>query len=381
MVMKMYPRKDYLDILIKYKDIKLIKVITGVKRCGKSTLLLQFKDYLLKNKIKEENIIYMNFESSLWYDISDYRKLCDYIKEKYHSQKLYILLDEIQNITQWEKAVNSFLVDIDCDIYITLSNAYLLSSELTTLLAGRVLTLKLYPFSFKEYNEINKTKDKEENFKNYLQYGGMPLTLSLQEKDVIMNYLMDIKDVVLKNDVMTRNNMKDITLLDNLFHYLSSVIGNLTSISKIVEFLNKAGNKTHNETIDNYLKMLENAYIIYRVPRFSLDEKVLLNKQGKYYFVDNGIRNVINGFHQYDSGASFENIVYMELLRRGYQVYVGKYKEIEIDFIAMKPDDDTRYYQVCRNISDDKVLEREKRSLLSVHDNYPKTIITFDEIV
>lgn len=374
----MYRRERYLNILKKYKDINLIKVITGVRRCGKSTLLLQFKDYLLESNISQDDIIYMNFESSDWYEITDYKKLTQYIKSKYDNKKLYILLDEIQNVEKWEKSLNSLLVDINCDIYVTGSNAYMLSSELTTLLAGRVLTLRLYPFSFKEYNDVKSNNSKEENFANYLKYGGMPLITSLNDSELITNYLLDIKDVVLKNDVISRNNIKDIALLDNLLQFTSSVIGNLTSATNITDYINKAGRRVHNETVDSYLKMLENAYIIYRVPRYSLDGKNLLKTQGKYYFVDQGIRNVINGFASYDSGSAFENIVYMELLRRGYQVYVGKHRDVEIDFIAISPNE-TKYYQVCKNISDKEVLEREKRSLLLLNDNYEKIIITNDK--
>lgn len=374
----MYRRERYLNILKKYKDINLIKVITGVRRCGKSTLLLQFKDYLLESNISQDDIIYMNFESSDWYEITDYKKLTQYIKSKYDNKKLYILLDEIQNVEKWEKSLNSLLVDINCDIYVTGSNAYMLSSELTTLLAGRVLTLRLYPFSFKEYNDVKSNNSKEENFANYLKYGGMPLITSLNDSELITNYLLDIKDVVLKNDVISRNNIKDIALLDNLLQFTSSVIGNLTSATNITDYINKAGRRVHNETVDSYLKMLENAYIIYRVPRYSLDGKNLLKTQGKYYFVDQGIRNVINGFASYDSGSAFENIVYMELLRRGYQVYVGKHRDVEIDFIAISPNE-TKYYQVCRNISDKEVLEREKKSLLLLNDNYEKIIITNDK--
>ena len=374
----MYRRERYLNILKKYKDINLIKVITGVRRCGKSTLLLQFKDYLLESNISQDDIIYMNFESSDWYEITDYKKLTQYIKSKYDNKKLYILLDEIQNVEKWEKSLNSLLVDINCDIYVTGSNAYMLSSELTTLLAGRVLTLRLYPFSFKEYNDVKSNNSKEENFANYLKYGGMPLITSLNDSELITNYLLDIKDVVLKNDVISRNSIKDIALLDNLLQFTSSVIGNLTSATNITDYINKAGRRVHNETVDGYLKMLENAYIIYRVPRYSLDGKNLLKTQGKYYFVDQGIRNVINGFASYDSGSAFENIVYMELLRRGYHVYVGKHHDVEIDFIAISPNE-TKYYQVCRNISDKEVLEREKRSLLLLNDNYEKIIITNDK--
>ncbi len=376
-------RTQYLNQLIRSKDLNLIKVITGVRRCGKSTLLLQYKDYLISQGIIDKNIIYMNFESADWYSIKDYNDLYKHIRERYSNQKLYILLDEVQNIEKWEKAINSLLVDIDCDIYITGSNAYLLSSELTTLLAGRILTIKIYPFSFKEFlleYPFNKEEDKYEKFDKYLKYGGMPMLVNMNDNEELMiNYLNDIKEVVLKKDVISRNNIKDVVFLDNLIKYMSSVIGNLTTPYKIAEFMKKNGSSITSETVDSYLKMLENAYFIYRVPRFELKGKQLLKTQGKYYFIDNGLKNVIDGISSYDSGSSLENLVYIELLRRGYEVYVGKYDDIEIDFIAIKPNEKI-YYQVSRSILDEKVEEREKKSLLAIHDNYRKVILTMDNV-
>lgn len=376
-------REQYLNKLIQSKDLKLIKVITGVRRSGKSTLLLQYKDYLISQNIKEDNIIYMNFESAEWYDIKTYKDLYNHIKNHKTKSKLYILLDEVQNIEKWEKAINSLLVDIDCDLYITGSNAYLLSSELTTLLAGRILTIKIYPFSFKEFLSeypFTHQEDKYDKFDKYLKYGGMPMLVNMKDNEQLMlNYLNDIKEVVLKKDVISRNNIKDITFLDNLIKYMSSVIGSLTTPNKIAEFMKQNGSSITNETVDSYLKMLENAYFIYRVPRYELKGKQLLKTQGKYYFIDNGLKNVINGISSYDSGSSFENLIYIELLRRGYEVYVGKYEDIEIDFIAIKPNEKI-YYQVSRSILDEKVEEREKKSLLAIRDNYKKVILTMDKV-
>ena len=377
-------REKYLNQLIDGKDLNLIKVITGVRRSGKSILLLQYKDYLLANNVKEEDIIYMNFESAEWYDINDYRSLYEYIKSKVtNKNKKYILLDEVQNVEKWEKAVNSLLVDINSDIYITGSNAYLLSSELTTLLAGRVLTIKMYPFSFQEFLQLypfENNEDKYEKFDKYLKYGGMPMIVNMHDNEnLITNYLNDLKDVVLKKDVINRNNIKDVVFLDNLIKYMASVIGCLTTPNAIAEFMKKNGSKISNETVDNYLKMLENAYFIYRVPRFELKGKQLLKTQGKYYFIDNGLKNIINGISSYDSGSSYENLIYIELLRRGYEVYVGQYNDIEIDFIAIKPNERV-YYQVSRSIMDEKVEEREKKSLLAINDNYKKVILTMDNV-
>ncbi len=374
-------REKYLNQLIETKDLNLIKVITGVRRSGKSTLLLQFKDYLTNSGIDKNNIIYMSFESAEWYDIKNYRDLYNYIKSKYNGTKLYLLLDEVQNIGEWEKAVNSFLVDIDADIYVTGSNANLLSSELTTLLAGRVYTVQIYPLSFAEYIQIYPFKNNEDKYKmfdKYLKFGGMPMLASLNDNERLMvNYLSDIKDVVLKKDIIARNKIKDIVFLDNLLQYMSTVIGTLINPSSIAEFMKKNGSSIDNETVDKYLKMIENAYFIYRIPRYKLKGKQLLKTQGKYYFVDNGLKNILSGFSSYDSGSSYENIVCMELLRRGYEVYVGKYNDLEIDFIAISPEEKI-YYQVARSILSEEVENREKRSLLAIDDNYKKVILTMD---
>lgn len=374
-------REKYLNQLIETKDLNLIKVITGVRRSGKSTLLLQFKDYLTNSGIDKNNIIYMSFESAEWYDIKNYRDLYNYIKSKYNGTKLYLLLDEVQNIGEWEKAVNSFLVDIDADIYVTGSNANLLSSELTTLLVGRVYTVQIYPLSFAEYIQIYPFKNNEDKYKmfdKYLKFGGMPMLASLNDNERLMvNYLSDIKDVVLKKDIIARNKIKDIVFLDNLLQYMSTVIGTLINPSSIADFMKKNGGSIDNETVAKYLKMLENAYFIYRIPRYELKGKQLLKTQGKYYFVDNGFKNILSGFSSYDSGSSYENIVCMELLRRGYEVYVGKYNDLEIDFIAISPEEKI-YYQVARSILSEEVENMEKRSLLAIDDNYKKVILTMD---
>ena len=380
----MMVREKYLNQIIQSKDLNLIKVITGVRRSGKSTLLLQYKDYLISQKISEKDIIYMNFESAKWYDIKDYHDLYSYVKEQVKDEhRKYLLFDEVQNVENWEKAINSFMVDFNSDIYITGSNAYLLSSELTTLLAGRVFTIRIYPFSFQEFVEAYPFHNHEtqyEQFDKYLKYGGMPMLINMNDNEELMiNYLNDLKEVVLKKDVISRNNIKDVVFLDNLIKYMASVIGNLTTPYSIAEFMRKNGSSISHETIDSYLKMLENAYFIYRVPRYELKGKQLLKTQGKYYFIDNGIKNMIDGMSSYASSSSYENLVYIELLRRGYEVYVGQYDNLEIDFIATKPND-TIYIQVSRSILDEKVEEREKKSLLAIKDNHRKIILTMDQV-
>ena len=380
----MMVREKYLNQIIQSKDLNLIKVITGVRRSGKSTLLLQYKDYLISQKISEKDIIYMNFESAKWYDIKDYHDLYSYVKEQVKDEhRKYLLFDEVQNVENWEKAINSFMVDFNSDIYITGSNAYLFSSELTTLLAGRVFTIRIYPFSFQEFVEAYPFHNHEtqyEQFDKYLKYGGMPMLINMNDNEELMiNYLNDLKEVVLKKDVISRNNIKDVVFLDNLIKYMASVIGNLTTPYSIAEFMRKNGSSISHETIDSYLKMLRDAYFIYRVPRYELKGKQLLKTQGKYYFIDNGIKNMIDGMSSYASSSSYENLVYIELLRRGYEVYVGQYDNLEIDFIATKPND-TIYIQVSRSILDEKAEEREKKSLLAIKDNHRKIILTMDQV-
>ncbi len=378
-------RENYLNKLINAKDTEFIKVITGIRRCGKSTLLLMFKEYLVKEKVKEKNIIYINFESALFDDITDYKKLYNYIKEKLNKGRNYILLDEIQNVDKWEKAINSLKIDFDVDIYITGSNAYLLSSELATLLSGRYIEIKVYPLSFKEYLKFNDyaQTDLEDKFYEYLKYGGLPaLTFIKNKNDLVLNYLNDIYNTIVKKDVIERNGIKDIVLLENILKFISSNIGSAISSSKISNYLNsnKIALKTNHQTIDNYIKMLENAFIIYKSNRSDIKSKNVLKTLGKYYLTDLGIRNIILGFRNINEGHLLENIVYFELLRRGYKVSTGKIGEYEIDFIAENIEK-VKYYQVTLSIKEEKTLKREIRSLENINDNYEKVILTMDKTI
>lgn len=381
----MIKREKYLNRLIEAKDTEFIKVITGVRRCGKSTLLLMFKDYLLEQGIDVKNIIHINFESAIYDDVDDYKKLYQYIKDNLSKGKNYILLDEVQNVSKWEKAINALKVDFDVDIYITGSNAYLLSSELATLLSGRYIEIKIYPLSFKEYLEFNKYNnvDLEEKFNEYLKYGGLPAITYIKEKDnLVMTYLNDIYNTIVKKDVIERNSIKDIALLENIIKYVASNIGSQVSANKISDYLNsnKIVEKSNHQTIDNYLKMLENAFIIYKADRSDIKSKNILKTLGKYYVADLGIRNIILGFRNIDEGHLLENIIYLELLRRGYKVNIGKTLEYEVDFVAESVNE-IKYYQVAQSIKDDKVKNRELRSLESISDNYEKTILTMDKTI
>lgn len=378
-------RKNYLKKMIDAKDTEFIKVITGVRRSGKSTLLLMFKDYLINNGIKEDNIIYINFESAEFDDIKDYKDLYKYIKEKIKKGRVYLLLDEIQNVKSWEKAINSFKVDFDIDIYITGSNAYLLSSELSTLLSGRYIEIKMYPLSFKEFLKFNNYDNTklDDKFNEYLKYGGLPaITLIKDNDELVLSYLNGIYNTIVKKDIVDRNNIKDVALLENIIKYLATNIGSSVSAKKISDFLNsnKITEKSNHQTVDNYLSMLEKSFIVYKANRTDVRNKSLLKTLGKYYISDTGIRNIILGFRNINEGHLLENVVYLELLRRGYSVNIGKSGDFQVDFVAENPND-IKYYQVAQTLANEEVKEREIRSLESISDNYEKIILTMDKTI
>lgn len=381
----MIKRDNYLKRMIDAKDTELIKVITGVRRSGKSTLLQMFKDYLLENGIKEENIVHINFESAIYDDIKDYKDLYKHVKEKIKKEKVYLLLDEVQNVKHWEKAINSFNVDFKIDIYITGSNAYLLSSELSTLLSGRYIEIKMYPLSFKEYLLFNNydNNNLDDKFNEYLKYGGLPaVTLIKNNNDLVLSYLNDIYNTIVKKDIIDRNKIKDTALLENIIKYLANNIGSPISSTKISDYLNsnKIVESSNHQTIDNYLNMLEKSFIMYKADRTDIKSKSLLKTLGKYYISDTGIRNIILGFRNIDEGHLLENVVYLELLRRGYQVNIGKSNDYEVDFVAENPNI-VKYYQVTQTLATEEIKERELRSLESINDNYEKIILTMDKSI
>ena len=385
LVIKMIIRDSYLKKMKAAKDTEFIKVITGVRRSGKSTLLLMFKDYLLKSGVKEENIIHINFESVMFDELKDYKDLYKYVEERITKNKNYLLLDEIQNVASWEKAINSFQVDFNIDIYVTGSNAYLLSSELSTLLSGRYIEIKMYPLSFKEFLMFNNydKNDLEEKFNEYLKYGGLPaITLIKNDNELVLSYLNDIYNSIVKKDIIDRNNIKDTALLENIIKYVSNNIGSPISATKISDYLNsnKIVEKSNHQTIDNYLNMLEKSFIMYKADRKDIRSKSLLKTLGKYYISDTGIRNTILGFRNINEGHLLENVVYLELLRRGYKVNIGKFGDYEVDFVAENPND-IKYYQVTQSLKNEDVRMRELRSLENINDNYEKTILTMDKSI
>lgn len=376
----------YLSKLIQFKDKPLIKVITGIRRCGKSTLLSLFENHLISVGVDQAHVIRINLESFEFDEMTTYKALHAYIKERMHDYALryYILLDEVQLIHGWEKAVNALLVDANADVYITGSNAHLLSSELSTLLSGRYVEIKMQPLSFKEYLDFTGTDRVDQHqiiFDQYLKFGGLPTVVELLEHtETIGPFLEGIYNTVLMKDVVERNSVRDPALLENILKFLAANVGSIVSTKKISDYLSSSGRKTTSDTIDNYLKMLESAFIIYKANRYDLKGKMFLKTLEKYYIVDMGIRNRLVGLRNTDYGHVLENVVYLELIRRGYEVSIGKIGTLEVDFIAEKTNERI-YYQVSATVLDEASKARELRPLQAIADNYPKYMLTMDQTI
>ena len=381
-------RDNYLSILKNFKDQQIIKVITGIRRCGKSTLLEIYQDYLRNNGIKEEQIISINFENADYEELLDRKKLHKYIKDKLViGEKTYVFLDEVQNVIEFEKTVDSLFINKDVDLYITGSNAYLLSSELATLLTGRYVEIKMLPLSFKEYVSAFADKtDISRKFRDYLRYSSFPQAVELFKINPlnITMFLDGIYNTVLFKDVMQRKNITDRNILERVTKYLYDNIGNRTSIKSITDNIEGIEGKKSYNTIANYVDALMNSYLVFKAGRYDIKGKEFLKTQEKYYVVDIGLRYYMLGqISGRDMGHILENVVYLELLRRGYNVYIGKYDDLEVDFVAKKPEN-TVYYQVALTIrgENDKangILDRELMPLKRIDDNYPKYILTLDD--
>ena len=378
-------RQSYLNTLLEFLDKEVIKVIVGVRRCGKSTLLKLFTAELKNRKIPGKNIIYINFESMKYRDITDHNLFYNYVAKRIpENGKTYLLIDEPQNVTGWEKAVNSFKVDFDCDIYITGSNARLLSSELSTLIAGRYVEIDLYPLSYKEYLDFHGMERNDKTFQNYLKFGGFPSIVELGENvDRINDVLDGIFNTVIVKDVIAKNKIKDEELLQKIVMFLADNVGNSTSSNAVANSLvgerriENTKKTPATSTVENYISALLKAFVFYEARRYDVKGKNLLKTLGKYFIVDIGLRNMLLGYRDVDRGHILENIVFLELKRRGYNVFVGKVDEKEVDFIAEKASH-KMYIQVCETLGDAKTLERELAPLTAIQNNYEKFIITND---
>ncbi len=374
----MVKRRQYLEKLKKLKDMQIIKIVTGFRRCGKSTLLLQFQEYLRECGVDSSQVISINFEKLEFEDLLDYKALYNYVTELLHPDKTtYIFLDEIQLVEKYQKAVDSLFVKENVDLYITGSNAQMLSGELATLLSGRYVEIEMLPLSFAEYFEL-VGGDKRDAWKRYFTNGSLPYTANIGDEEILHDYLLGIYNTVLLKDVVERRKVQDVPLLRSVVKFLFDNIGNIISSKKISDSLVSFGRKTTSVTVENYIEALSEAFVIYRADRYDVKGKQHLKSLEKYYIVDVGLRKLLLGNKAADIGHVLENIVYLELLRRGFQVYIGKVDDLEIDFIAEK-NGDKEYYQVSASVLDSTTFEREIAPLSKVHDNYPKYIITMDE--
>lgn len=382
-------RPEYLNQLIQNRDVDLVKIVTGIRRCGKSSLLDLFHEYLSDNGVPDTHIIHMNLESLRYRHLSDYLAFYDFVSGQIpKSGKSYLIFDELQEVAHWEKAIESFRLDFDVDIYITGSNAYLLSTEFSTFLSGRYVEIKMLPLSFKEFLDFYKFEDTltmDEKFQKYLQFGGMPILREYQFNEARANQALEgIYATVVLRDILQRNNQTDQDTLQKIMLFLCSNIGCITSPNNIGNILSQEGNiqgaKGKNiagKTVDKYISMLRSAFIFYPVGRYDVKGRQLLKTLGKNYIIDMGFRNMLLGYRDADRGHIIENIVFLELIRRDYRVYIGKVGETEVDFVAEKPDDKL-YIQVTESMQSSETRERELRPLRMISDNYEKIVLSMD---
>ena len=378
----MIKRKFYLEKIVKLIDTEDIKVITGVRRCGKTVLLKQIIDELENRGIASENIIYMSFESSKYKNIRNDDDLDEFIFSKTNNLngKIYLLFDEIQKVKNWEVSLNSYRVDLECDIYITGSNSQLLSGELATLISGRYISINMLPFSFKEliqyYDEMHENIDEIKLFEQYLSYGGFPGLLNYENEEK-EKYLYDLYSTIVLNDILYKNKVKDLDLLERLMEFMISNIGQLFSANSISKYIKNENRKTTPHTIINYMDYARNAFIFYQIKRENIKQKRKLLISDKYYLVDSGFYFIFNGSTQRNWGQLLENIVFLELIRQGYSITIGKIQDLEVDFVCRKANQ-IKYIQVSQSILDENTRKREFKSLEKISGSYPKYVISMD---
>lgn len=386
---KLIDRPHYMEQLIEHKDVDLVKIVTGIRRCGKSSLFDLFHQYLLKQGIDENHIIHINLESLKYRTLTNYIALYEYVSERIPEEgKMYLIFDELQNVEHWEKAIESFRLDYDVDIYITGSNAYLLSTEFSTLLSGRYVEIRMLPLSFVEFLYFNTWEEPisiDEKFQKYMQFGGMPILSEYNFNEARCNQALEgIYSTVVLRDILQRNNQIDQNTLHRITLFLCSNIGSITSPNNIGNVLSNDGvikenKKQHlaRNTVEKYISLLKNAFLFFSVDRYDIKGKQLLKTLEKDYIVDLGFRNMLLGYRDVDRGHILENVVFLELLRRDYNIYIGKVGQAEVDFIAEKPNEKI-YIQVTESMTSPETRERELRPLKQIHDNYEKIVLSMD---
>ena len=378
--MERIERTEYLNKLKVFKDKQLIKIITGVRRCGKSTLMEIFQDYLKNAGIAEEQILAVNLEDYDFYELRNPQSLYHYIKEHMtKGKKLYVFLDEIQYVENFPDVVNGLFIKKDIDLYITGSNAYMLSSEIATLISGRYVEIKMLPLSFKEFiNATGRENHLEESYRQYIELSSLPYALDLKENPgELHDYLSGVYSTIVLKDVVARKKISDPMMLESVVRFTFDNIGNYLSTKKIADGMTSDGRRIDTKTVEKYIDALLESYVLYQAKRYHIKGKQYLKTLEKYYVVDIGLRRILLGSKAMDAGHILENIIYLELLRRGYDVYVGKVNELEIDFVAIDEHGQI-YFQVAATVRDEAVLKRELASLQQISDNYPKYILTLD---
>ncbi|MCI9637236.1 MAG: ATP-binding protein [Hungatella sp.] len=374
-------RKEYFQQLLGYKDKKIIKVITGIRRCGKSTLLKIFQDYLLDSGVEREQIVSINFEDFEYEDLWEPKALYAYIKDRIISGKMmYLILDEIQNVREFQRVVDSFFIKDNIDIYITGSNSYMLSGELATLLSGRYVKIQMLPFSFAEFVKAFHMEDQlERAYQRYIETSSFPYTIQLDRgTGQINDYLRGIYDTIILKDIISRKKITDVMMLESVIRFLADNIGNPLSTKKISDTMISNGRKINVRTVESYIIGFMESYIVYQAKRYDIKGKQYLKTLEKYYMADIGLRNVmLNSRGGQDVGHILENVIYLELIRRGYEVYIGKVDQAEVDFVV-KNMDGIKYIQAAATVRDEETLERELRPLKKINDHYPKCVMTLD---
>lgn len=376
----MIERSYYISLLEKWRNRPVIKVITGVRRCGKSTLMKMFRDKLLSEGVDEAQITSLNLEDIDNEQYLDYKTLYTYIKGRLQKDRMnYIFLDEIQMVTSFQKTIDSLQLIENVDIYVTGSNAYLLSGEIATLLSGRYVEIRMYPLSFKEYMSVQPKDISEESaYRKYIEFGAFPYVIQLDaDRILVQDYLSGLYSTIVLKDVVARRKISDVMMLESVVNFLTDNIGNISVTKRISDTMTSAGRKISAHTVENYISALLASYIFYSVSRYDVKGKQYLKNGQKLYLCDMGLRNIIIGTKTGDLGHILENVIFMELLRRGNEVYVGKAGDAEIDFITLNGNEKT-YYQVSLSVRDERTLNRELAPLLGVADSYPKYLLTLD---
>ena len=376
----MIERTEYMSLLERWRDKRIIKVVTGIRRCGKSSLLRMFREKLLVEGVSDNQVQELNFEDLDNEPFLNYKALYSHVKKNLCSGKMnYLFLDEIQMVDGFQKAIDSLFLLDNVDIYVTGSNAYLLSGEIATLLTGRYVEIKLFPFSFNEYlQSMPSDTNLEAAYREYIEKSSFPYVLQIKnDREMVREYLRGLYNTIVLKDVVSRKKITDVMMLESIVRFLADNIGNISVIKRISDTMNSLGRKITSHTVENYISALTNSYIFYSVPRYDVKGKQLLKTGQKYYLADVGLRNVINGTKGGDLGHVLENVVYLELARRGGEIYVGKVGDAEIDFVVIQGVRKS-YYQVSLSVRNEDTMKRELAPLQSIPDNYPKYLLTLD---